>query len=320
MSTAISTAVATWVDTMMPGVRSRSAAQSSAFNSRPGIASLELPDALIRYRMVGNGPQALVLAADPPVVIEQYDEPIHCLESDFRIIVFEPPGFGFSLPRSGLRFDFTRMNDVVAEFLRRLAVGPYLLAFPCITAYGAIDIAARFPSLVSGVALIQAPSWSEEVKWKHGRDRQGILSKPVIGQLILQALKRKRAPQWFDAAVGNREKLSDFVATTATAFSHGACFCLASAFQRYMTDKEPALGAVNQPSLVIWGEADRTHRHTDKSSTRQYCPQAKEIRFANAGHFPELEEPEMFGREIRAWAFSLDVLRINSERMAQTES
>lgn len=301
----ISAGVATWIDTVMPNIRSRSIAQSSEFNSRPGIANLQLPDTLIRYRMVGDGPQTLVQAADPPVVIEQYDELIQCLEEDFRVIVFEIPGFGFSLPRSGFRFDFAKVNDLVAEFLRRLAVGPYLLAFPCVSAYGAIDIAARFPSLVSGVTLVQAPSWSEQVKWKHGRDRQGILSKPVIGQLALQALKRKRAPQWFNAAVGNREKLSEFVETTDTAFAHGACFSLASAFQRYLTDKEQSLAIVNQPSLVIWGEADRTHRQTDKSSTRVYCPHAKEVRFAGAGHFPELEEPEMFAREIQEWAHSL---------------
>jgi pimeloyl-ACP methyl ester carboxylesterase len=305
MSMEISAGVATWIDTVMPNIRSRSIAQSSEFNSRPGIANLQLPDTLIRYRMVGDGPQTLVQAADPPVVIEQYDELIQCLEEDFRVIVFEIPGFGFSLPRSGFRFDFAKVNDLVAEFLRRLAVGPYLLAFPCVSAYGAIDIAARFPSLVSGVTLVQAPSWSEQVKWKHGRDRQGILSKPVIGQLALQALKRKRAPQWFNAAVGNREKLSEFVETTDTAFAHGACFSLASAFQRYLTDKEQSLAIVNQPSLVIWGEADRTHRQTDKSSTRVYCPHAKEVRFAGAGHFPELEEPEMFAREIQEWAHSL---------------
>lgn len=123
----------------------------------------------------------------------------------------------------------------------------------------------------------------------------------MIGQLALQALKRKRAPQWLDAAVGNREKLSEFVETTDVAFAHGACFCLASAFQRYLTDTEQPLAVINQPSLVIWGEADRTHRNTDKSSTRLYCPHAKEVRFACAGHFPELEEPERFAQEIREW-------------------
>ena len=69
----ISARVATWIDTVVPNIRSRSIAQSSEFNSRPGIVSLQLPNTLVRYRMVGDGPQTLVLAADPPVVIEQYD-------------------------------------------------------------------------------------------------------------------------------------------------------------------------------------------------------------------------------------------------------
>lgn len=307
MSMDIGAGVARWIDTVLPNIRSRSITHSSEFNSRPGMADLQLADAVIRYRMVGKGPQTLVLAVDPPIVIEHYDELLKCLEDDFRVIVFELPGFGFSLPRSGFRFDFTKANELIAEFLDRLAFGPYLLAFPCISAYGAIDIAGRFPSMVRGVALVQVPSWSEEVKWKHGRDRQGILAKPVIGQLALLALKRKRAPQWLDAAVGNRQKLSKFVETTDTAFAHGACFCLASAFQRYLTDEEQPLAIINQASIVIWGEADRTHRQTDKSSTRQYCPHAKEVRFEAAGHFPELEEPEMFAREIREWTHSLGV-------------
>ncbi|HYU09474.1 MAG TPA: alpha/beta hydrolase [Gemmatimonadales bacterium] len=255
--------------------------------------------------MVGNGPQTLVLAADPPVVIEQYDELFQCLEKSFRVIVFEVPGFGFSMPSSGFRFDFRQLNDLVAEFLRQLGLAPYILAFPCVAAYGAVDIAKRFPELISGVVLIQAPSWTEEVKWKHGRDRQGLLSTPIIGQLALQILKRRRAPKWFDAAVGKREMLSQFVATTDDAFSHGACFCLASAFQRYLTDAPQPLSVINQPSLVIWGEADKSHRHTDKSSSKLYCPSAKNLRFKRAGHFPELEEPELFAHEVKHWALAI---------------
>jgi hypothetical protein len=106
------------------------------------------------------------------------------------VVVFEVPGFGFSMPQFGFRFDFLDANDVAVEFLRRLDLGPYVLAFPCVSAYAAIDIANRATELVSGVVILQAPSWEEEVKWKHGRDRQGILSKPIVGQLALQSTAR----------------------------------------------------------------------------------------------------------------------------------
>ena len=119
--------------------------------------------------------------------------------------------------------------------------------------------------------------------------------------MVLQVLKRRRAPLWFDAAVGNRDKLADFVETTDHALSGGACFCLASAFQRYLTDVPPPLAAVKQPSLIIWGDADKSHRRTDKTSSRIYCPDADELFLPNAGHFPELEQPELFAQKIRQW-------------------
>ena len=295
--------LSTWIDTIGPRLRSRSTLGSAAFNSRSDVSYVRLPEGIIRYRMSGSGPQTLVLAADPPVVVEQYDKIIELLKNDFRVVVFEIPGFGFSMPFSSFRFDFTKLNDVVAKFLQQLDFSPYILAFPCVAAYGAIDIAARFPHLVSHVVLIQAPSWMEEIKWKHGRDKTGLLSKPLVGQVALQILKRKRAPLWFDAAVGNRSMLADFVETTDHAFSGGASFCLASAFQRYLTDTPQPLPAVKQPSLIIWGEADKSHRHTDKTSSKIYCPGAEEVLLAHAGHFPELEQPELFAQKIKQWIY-----------------
>jgi pimeloyl-ACP methyl ester carboxylesterase len=298
--------IATSIDTVIPHIRSRSITQSPAFNAHHGIYYARFPEALIRYRVAGEGSQTLVLATDAPVVIEQYDELLQLLENDFRVIVFEIPGFGFSLPRLGFSFEFTRMNNLVARFLKSLNIGPYILAFPCVTAYGAVDIADRFPGLVSGVVLIQSPEWSEEIKWKHGRDTRGLLSTPIIGQLGLQFLKRKATSRWLAEAVGRRERIPQFIENTGTSFTCGACFCLASAFQHYLTEAAPSLAPVRQPSLIVWGEADKSHRYTDKASSKLYCPQARDVRFQNAGHFPELEEPERFSSEIKAWARTID--------------
>lgn len=136
--------LATWVDTIGPRLRVRSVLASDRFHSRPDIRYVRFPECIIRYRVSGSGPQTVVLATDPPVAIEQYDALIELLKPDFRVVVLEIPGFGFSLPLSGFRFDFATLNDVVARFLAQLDFGPYILAFPCVAAYGAIDIAARF--------------------------------------------------------------------------------------------------------------------------------------------------------------------------------
>lgn len=302
----LSQEIANFIDTFWTNTKSRTITESEPFKTDKSINFIDLPEAIIRYKLVGKGKQVIVLAVDPPVVIEQYETLLKYLVDDFRVIVFELPGFGFSLPRSTINFGFTETNNLIAKFLKKLDLAPYLLAFPCGSAYGAIDIANRFPELVKGFAMIQAPSWEEEIKWKHGRDKKGILAKPIIGQLLLQILKRKRAPQWFEAAVGDQNLLSDFIKTTDKAFAQGACFCLASAFQQYLTDSPPDLSEIKQPSIIFWGDADKSHKRTDKSSSSTFCPNADIFHFPNAGHFPELEEPQEFAKRIKEWVLAIE--------------
>jgi pimeloyl-ACP methyl ester carboxylesterase len=256
---------------------------------------------VLRYRAQGAGAHTIVFAADPPIVIEHYDELFRLLGNEFRVIVLEMPGFGFSMARAELGFGFSETNDLIARALRELVGGPCLLAFPCVSAYCAIDIAGRHPDLVRGLVVIQAPSWPEQLKWKHARDSSGVLMKPVIGQLVLRILRRKIPKMWFSAAVGHRERLSDLVDTANCALANGACFCLASVFQRYLSDDVPLLHPVRCPSLIVWGEADRSHRRTDKHSTLGLLPDAELVCFGEAGHFPELEEPRRFAELVKDW-------------------
>lgn len=269
--------------------------------SRPGIAWIDVGPAVIRYRAQGAGAHTIVFAADPPIVIEHYDELFRLLGSDFRVIVLEMPGFGFSIARAELQFGFSETNDLIARALREVVGGPCLLVFPCVSAYCAIDIAGRYPDLVGGLVVIQAPSWPEQLKWKYARDSSGVLMKPVIGQLVLRILRRKIPAMWFSAAVGHRERLSELVDTANVALANGACFCLASVFQRYLSDDIPPLNPVRCPSLVVWGEADRSHRRTDKFSTLSLLPDATLVCFSEAGHFPELEEPMRFAELVKDW-------------------
>jgi pimeloyl-ACP methyl ester carboxylesterase len=186
------------------------------------------------------------------------------------------------------------------EFLERLGGGPCVLAFPCVTAYPALWLAARHPELVSGLVIAQAPDWHEQLRWKRRRDPRNLLGRPWIGQLILRLLRRKRAGVWYRLALGNRRLVEPFVDATLQSFDHGACFSLASAFQRCLAGDEPAFGAIAQPALVVWGDADPSHHDTDKATILRYLPQARMVRRSDIGHFPELEAPQWFAAELRA--------------------
>lgn len=289
-----------WLDTLVTPWRRARVTHGPGSRTRPDLHYMHLPQASIRYRMAGSGKHCLVFCADPPVTLELYDELIASLAPDFRVVVFEMPAFGLSLPRLGLDFGLEAMAGLIGDFLRQLTLGPYVLAFPCVPAYSALWLAGRHPELVSGLVLMQAPDWEQELHWKHGRDPKNILGRPYLGQVLLRLLRRKRAGMWYRLALGRRELLEHFTRTTQCAFDHGGSFSLASAFQRHLNGPEPAFGVIDQPALVVWGEADRSHPDTNRDSIRRYLPQARMVSIAEAGHFPELETPERFAAEMRA--------------------
>jgi len=290
----------TWLDTLVTPWRRARVTRGPGSRTRADLRFMHLPRASIRYRLAGAGARTIVFCADPPVTLELYDELIAALAPDFRVVVFEMPAFGLSLPRLGLGFELDTVAAVTGEFLRQLALGPYVLAFPCVPAYSALWLAGRHPEMISGLVLMQAPDWPQEIAWKHGRDPKGILARPYIGQILLRLLRRQRAGLWYRLALGRQELLEHFTDTAQYAFDHGASFSLASAFQRHLNGPEPVFGSIAQPALVIWGEADRSHRLTDRASILRYLPQARLISFAEAGHFPELEAPQRFATEVRA--------------------
>lgn len=192
---------------------------------------------------------------------------------------------------------------MLGRFLESLGPGPYTLAFPCVTAYPALWLAARRPALVERLVLMQAPAWAEALRWKGRRDPRGLLGTPYLGQIALKMLKRRRVEAWYRTALGHDELLAPFTAATRRAFDHGACFCLATAFQQLLAGAEPAFGTIAQPALVFWGGADRSHAGTDRASIRRHLPRARLVEWPDVGHFPELEAPQRFAAELRRAGF-----------------
>lgn len=253
-----------------------------------GYGFVETKLATLRYRLVGHG-QPIVFTCDPPITLEIYDELIAEYRDKFSVLVLEVPGMGFSTARSPEAFHFQAANDTVAEAIRTLVKGQCILAFSCLAGLGAMDIAMRHSEIVDRLVLLQTPMPEDAIAWKHARDPRGILHTPVLGQLAILALKRKRAPDWLKLAIGRTQFLEPACQCADQAFEHGAGFALATVFQRYISDTLAFTGKVKQPVLSIWGEMDRSHLDTSRSYVEQYADNAAHAQVLSAGHFPELE-------------------------------
>jgi uncharacterized protein YbjT (DUF2867 family) len=60
-----------------------------------------------------------------------------------------------------------------------------------------------------------------------------------------------------------------------------------------------APGAAAAQLGAEWGERDRSHRRTDPESLRTLIPHAHIVRLPESGHFPNLEQPDIFLAALR---------------------
>jgi pimeloyl-ACP methyl ester carboxylesterase len=280
---------ATRLDTA--GAKKRKARHREGWPARAsaGVAFFQSPKVQYRYREAGAG-QAIVFSVDPPMTLEVYDALISTFGERYRVIAFELPAMGFSAASEDYRFGFRETNDDLAVFLNAVAGPRAILAFSCVAGHAALDIAARYPDLVSRLTLLQAGDVAAFSAWKAARDPKGILATPILGHLAMRRMAPKRMPAWYSLSVGKTEMIDDLCQCAERSFQNGAQWSLASAYQCYM-DPAVALPCPYQPLLSIWGGADRSHPAGNAHTVRRLRGDAVCVTFDDLGHTPELEDP-----------------------------
>jgi pimeloyl-ACP methyl ester carboxylesterase len=284
---------ASTIDTWRARIRAESTVRAAL--TRPDVRLVDTPTGPVRLREQGQSERTVVIACDPPNVIEHYDALFDIMAPTHRVICLEMPGFGFSRPAVGFGFGLPDYASTVMHLLDDLRVGPCTLAFPCVWGYVALRVAAERPELVAALALTQTPQWSDEVAWARRIDSYGLIRTPIAGQALMAVAPRPVADRWYRAALPRAEPALDRFTTPArAALSRGAMFCLASFTQAWFGGPAPTFAPVPHPGVIIWGGADRSHRYSGAESALQYLPRAHHLTMPDAGHFPDLEQPERF--------------------------
>lgn len=298
----------TWLDTLRLGARAARIRRGPAAHARDGVRIVDLSNCAMRVRVAGarvDSQPTIVLVCDPPSVIEHFDALVSLLAPEARVVCLEPPGFGFSVPRRNFRFSFDSYRTAIDELLLALDEGPYLLAFSCVWAHIALQIAAQRPASIAKLLLWQGVAWEQQVSWANYVDAGHTLSRPLVGQLTGMFGTRRIGIGWYRAAMA-KDRYRDFTPTLLSALDSGAFCCLASLWQQFYRDPPPEV-QVDQPTLLTWGHADRTHRHSDKTSlSRALRRVVRHNGFERAGHSPELEDCPAFARLLLDWLAAPD--------------
>jgi pimeloyl-ACP methyl ester carboxylesterase len=249
-----------------------------------GIRIVDAAGARLRVRVWGSGEPTLVFAADPPNVIEHHLEVAQALAARHRVVCFELPGFGLSTAPGGFDFSIASNARVLAALLDALGFAPYVLGLPCVSALSGATVAATRPDIVSHLIGVQAPGLAGAKAWAR-RVGRGVIRQAGIGQAIVLATRHRLARVWFDVALADPRRRAEFVSRVEAAYEAGATYPLASALQAL--EHTDAVPRPTQPTLLVWGAQDRTHRRTMRD---ELSPGAPVVALEGAGHFPDLED------------------------------
>jgi hypothetical protein len=127
-------------------------------SSRPGNRYVQTETVCFRVREGGSGEQTIVFFADGPNALEHHDPIFERLTQWARVVIVDPPGFGFSAPNPNFDFKITSFADAFTELLGSLGPGPYILCPTCTNVYPSALMAARHPQLITGTRSGSGPA------------------------------------------------------------------------------------------------------------------------------------------------------------------
>jgi pimeloyl-ACP methyl ester carboxylesterase len=267
----------------------------------PGTRYLDTRAGRIRVSDTGGTGPVIVMAPDGPNVIEHHADLVALLKPEARVVCFDMPGFGFSAPRAGYGHTLGQGSDVVLAVMDALDIKEAALAFSCANGFYAIAAAKKAPHRVRRLLLAQTPGYSAMPAWT-ARNVPKAIQTPVVGQLLNRFARRKLAHVWYGMSMPDKPQRADFRKTAAHALDHGGCFCLAGVVQGLSRAQADELSGVKVPATLLWGDSDRSHKHTRAESLLELLPQAQIRHLPDCGHFPELEQPQTYAALIQEHA------------------
>ena len=249
----------------------------------------------IGYRRAGDGPPLVLLhgyVGDGPGT---WKHQLETLSDAFTVVVWDAPGFGASADPPD-RFGLDDYADCLAGFIERLGLSRPHVAGVSFGGGLALAFHERHRSIPRSLVLASAyAGWSgslppEVVDFRLGQAlRLADLSPERLVDEILPTLFSPGAP-------------SDLVAEFASGmltFHPAGLRATARSFAR--ADLRATLPGIRVPTLLIYGREDTRAPLDVARGLHDAIPGSSLVVIDGVGHLPNIEAPERFDAEIRAF-------------------
>lgn len=163
--------------------------------------------------------------------------------------------------------------------------------------YVAFEICRRHPERVAGLILAATRAGADTAEGKAGRDAAATQAKAEGVEPIVEGMLPKLL------APGNYEDNPDLVefvrAMMLQTSVEGMVGALAA--MRDRVDSTPDLAGLDIPALVIHGQDDQLIPVSEAQATAAALPEADLVILDDAGHLPNLEQPDAFDDAVRRY-------------------
>jgi pimeloyl-ACP methyl ester carboxylesterase len=263
---------------------------------RQQLRRVYLPGAEVNYVEIGEGEPVLFLHGISGCW-QNWLENLPHFGRGRRVIALDLPGFGAS-PMPSWGIDMPAYGRLVHDFCKRLGVEGATVVGNSMGGFIAVEAATTGPARFSRLVLVSAAgilnTWNPEARatatayaWKRFgplvADRgEWIISHPRSRQAILGPFmrypNRLRADLLWEQMNGGM-RCPGFGDALRALIRH---------------DIRERLGAIEMPTMIVWGQSDRVIPMAAALSYHRRIPHSCLEIFERTGHVPQLERPARF--------------------------
>lgn len=213
------------------------------------------------------------------------------LQSEYRVIRLDLPGSGLSEPDPTGDYSDVRSTSLLEALMDRLGVDRASFIGNSIGGRIAWRFAARNPQRVLKLVLI-SPDGFASAGFAYGQKPSVPATIELMRHILPKALLRMNLV----AAYGNPAALTDQTVDRYYDLMLGPGIrdaMIERMKQTVLEDPEPLLRRINMPTLLVWGEKDALIPFRNSDDYLRYLPNAKLVSFAELGHVPQEEAPDL---------------------------
>lgn len=261
---------------------------------------INLQDTQLYVEESGQG-NPLLLIHGYPFNHEMWRPQIETFSTSARIIAPDLRGHGGS-PPSNDPSTMDLLADDCAKVLEKLGVDePVTVCGLSMGGYVAFAFYRRYPSLVAGLILAATRAKADSPEIKVKRDESAVLAEEKGVQAVTaNMLPIIMSPQTYSTNPNLVDRVGQIMAQTSI---QGMASALMGMKER--PDSTPTLEAIRVPTLIIHGADDQIIPLSEAEAMHVSIKDSQLEIIANAGHLPNLEQPELFNEMVKQFLGSM---------------